>query len=75
MKVISDAFPYPLIDFVKKNYFLLDDSSLMVPLYTKIKKGKFLKIVEDDSLKRQLIVKAYLIDYGGIAKTLTWILE
>jgi len=57
--VISDAFPSPL----------------MIPLYIKIKKEKFLKIVEHDSLERQHILTAYLIGYEGISKSLAKIQE
>ena len=68
--LIADAFPSPLVDFVKKNYFLLDGS-----LVYKDKKGKFLKVIEDDSLKRQLVLKAHLVGHEGIAKTLARIQE
>jgi len=68
--IIADAFPTPLVDFVKKNYFLLDGT-----LFYKNKNGKLLKVIEDDHLKAELVKKAYLVGHEGIAKTLARLKE
>jgi len=68
--IIADAFPTRLVDFVKKNYFLLDGT-----LFYKNKNGKLLKVIEDDHLKAELVKKAHLVGHEGIAKTLARLQE
>jgi len=68
--LISDSFPTPLVNYVKKNFCFIDGS-----LVYKDKKGKFLKVVEDDLLKSELINKAHLVGHEGVAKTLSRIQE
>ena len=67
---LSDNIPSPILNYVKKNYSFVNGK-----LVFKDKSDKVLEVIEDDSLKHDIVVKAHLVGHEGVSKTLARIKE
>jgi len=67
---LADDIPTPVYDYIKNNYSFLDGN-----LVYKDKNNKYLKVVEDNSKKHELVVKAHLVGHEGVTKTLSRLKE
>ena len=66
----SDSIPAPILDYVNKNYSFLDGK-----LVYKDKSNKLLQVIEDESQKRDIVLKAHLVGHEGVSRTLVRIKE
>ena len=66
----SDSIPAPILDYVNKNYSFLNGK-----LVYKDKSNMLLQVIENESQKQDIVLKAHLVGHEGVSRTLARIKE